>query len=234
MTSAAWTLGNLLSAAEAERILVRFRAGQSLSQALHGLDAARAGQVRTLLEAVGATPARLDVAGPLLEGIAGARSASVDVSAVWTLPDGLATTSSLTSSVAQFVESARSCVVCSTYNFSATSAPHPSIVKVAERGVDVAVFVDGEVNSGLPGLASALAPARLYASRQSDKPVRNHAKFIAVDHQFVWVTSANFSWSAENSNVELGLRVESRTLTEAVEGQLLAAKSLYLKVAPDH
>ncbi len=234
MTSAAWALGNLLSAVEAERILARFRAGQSLSQATQGIDAARAGQVRSLLEAVGATPARLDIAAPLLEGIAGARSASVDVSAVWTLPDGLATTSSLTSSVAQFVESARSFVICSTYNFNESSALGPSIVKVAERGVDVSVYVDGAVNKELPGLASTLSPARLYASRQSGKSVRHHAKFIAVDHQFLWVTSANFSWSAENVNVEVGLRVQSRTLTESVENQLLAAKSLYWKVAPDH
>lgn len=232
MTSAAWTLGNLLSATEAERILVRFRAGQSLSQSLHGLDAARAAQVRGLLEAAGAVPSRLDVAGPLLDGIAGARSASVEVAAVWTLPDGLATTSSLTSSVAQFVESARSVVVCSTYNFTVNSALRQSLAVVAGRGVDVSVYVDGAVNSGLPGLACVLAPARLYASRQVDKPVRNHAKFIAVDHQFVWVTSANFSWSAENSNVELGLRVQSRTLTESVESQLLAAKSLYVRVTP--
>lgn len=232
MTSAAWRLGNLLSAAEALRILGRFRAGHSLSQSLQGLDAARLSDVRALLEETGATPGRLDVAGPLLEGIAGARSAAVDVSAVWTMPDGLATTSALTSSVAQFVQSARSHVVCSTYNFGATSALRSSLVAVATRGVDVSVYVDGEVNADLPGLASVLAPARLYASRQTHKPVRNHAKFIAVDHQFVWVTSANFSWSAENSNVELGLRVESRTVTEAIERQLLAASNLYVKVGP--
>ncbi|HOA28285.1 MAG TPA: phospholipase D-like domain-containing protein [Arachnia sp.] len=232
MTSAAWALGNLLSAAEAERILSRFRAGLSLTQALQGLDASRASQVRGLLEAVGATPARLEVAGPLLEGIAGARSAAVDVAAVWTLPGGLAKTSSLTSSVPQFVESARSVVVCSTFNFTANSALRQALVTVASRGVDVSVYVDGEVNSGLAGLAASLDPARLYASRQGSNGVRNHAKFIAVDHQFVWVTSANFSWSAENTNVELGLRVQSRSLTEAIEGQLEAAKALYVKVTP--
>ncbi len=29
-------------------------------------------------------------------------------------------------------------------------------------------------------------------------PTRKHSKFISVDHRFVLVTSANFSWSAEN------------------------------------
>ncbi|WP_228489024.1 phospholipase D-like domain-containing protein [Raineyella fluvialis] len=72
----------------------------------------------------------------------------------------------------------------------------------------------------------------MYRTRPlNGKPVRNHAKFVAVDHQFLIVTSANFSMSAEQNNVELGLRVYSTALTQMVEDQLWDAESsLYERV----
>jgi len=76
-------------------------------------------------------------------------------------------------------------------------------------------------------VAAQLPGALVFRTRDLEgKPVRNHAKFVAVDHQFLVVTSANFSYSAEQSNIELGLRVQSRPLTEMVEQQLLAAEAL--------
>lgn len=56
--------------------------------------------------------------------------------------------------------------------------------------------------------------------------VRNHAKFLAIDHWFLLVTSANYSWSAEHGNVEFGVLVDDRNLTEAVESELRNAESL--------
>jgi len=46
---------------------------------------------------------------------------------------------------------------------------------------------------------------------------RNHAKFLAIDQRFLLVTSANFSWSAEYGNVELGVLIDNQNLTESVE-----------------
>ena len=43
------------------------------------------------------------------------------------------------------------------------------------------------------------------------RPVRNHSKFISIDHRFLLVTSANFSWSAENGNLEFGLLTTTAT-----------------------
>ncbi|MFC6023846.1 phospholipase D-like domain-containing protein [Plantactinospora solaniradicis] len=54
--------------------------------------------------------------------------------------------------------------------------------------------------------------------------VRSHAKFLAIDHRFLLVTSANFSWSAEHVNVEFGLLIDDRHLTEAVEREMLEAE----------
>ena len=62
-------------------------------------------------------------------------------------------------------------------------------------------------------VAAQLAGAKVFRTTEPDgKPIRNHAKFVAVDHQFLIVTSANFSKSAEERNIELGLRVQSRSL----------------------
>jgi phosphatidylserine/phosphatidylglycerophosphate/cardiolipin synthase-like enzyme len=55
--------------------------------------------------------------------------------------------------------------------------------------------------------------------------VRNHSKFISIDHRFLLVTSANFSWSAENANLELGMLVDNRNLAEAVELQMREAEA---------
>ena len=53
----------------------------------------------------------------------------------------------------------------------------------------------------------------------------NHAKFIAVDHQFLVVMSANFSKSAEHRNVELGLVIKDPLITQSVERQMAALEA---------
>ena len=50
--------------------------------------------------------------------------------------------------------------------------------------------------------------------------VRNHSKFICIDHRFLPITSANFSWSAENCNFEFGVLVDDSNLAQSVEREL--------------
>ncbi|MEU5840062.1 hypothetical protein ABZ820_41345 [Streptomyces diacarni] len=46
------------------------------------------------------------------------------------------------------------------------------------------------------------------------------------------MTSANFSWSAENNNVEFGVLIDNPNLTEAVERELQAAEgAVYERVS---
>ncbi len=49
------------------------------------------------------------------------------------------------------------------------------------------------------------------------KPVVSHAKFIVVDHELLLITSANFSYSAENRNVEFGILVRDTSLATSIE-----------------
>ncbi|WP_348533290.1 phospholipase D-like domain-containing protein [Kitasatospora sp. MAA4] len=62
--------------------------------------------------------------------------------------------------------------------------------------------------------------------------VRNHAKFLAIDHRLLLVTSANFSWSAENNNVEFGDLVDNPNLTETVERELHEAEGVLCERVP--
>ena len=56
--------------------------------------------------------------------------------------------------------------------------------------------------------------------------MRNHAKFLVVDHQILVVTGANLSLSAEERNVELGLRIDDPLLARAVEDQMRALEDV--------
>jgi len=45
------------------------------------------------------------------------------------------------------------------------------------------------------------------------------------------VTSANFSWSAENDNVELGLLIDNRNLAEAAEDAMRRVEDVLFELA---
>ena len=194
------------------------------------------------LEAADIVPGN-PVAVPVLRAVQGANARRTTIDPVWTLPGYLADYGTLTTSLKELVLSARHAVTCSTFNFQKSSALWEALREVAARGtVDVRVYMDADAAQGAPAwadtptceeVAAQLAGAKVFRTAKPDgKPVRNHAKFVAVDHQFLIVTSANFSKSAEERNIELGLRVHSRSLTEMVERQLLDAEAfLYEAVA---
>jgi phosphatidylserine/phosphatidylglycerophosphate/cardiolipin synthase-like enzyme len=59
-------------------------------------------------------------------------------------------------------------------------------------------------------------------------------KFLSIDHRFLLVTSANFSWSAENANLEFGVLIDNPNLAEAIERELREAEDLIFEhVRPD-
>ena len=61
---------------------------------------------------------------------------------------------------------------------------------------------------------------RTRAPEDDGRAVTSHAKFLSVDHRFLLVGSANFSYSAEERNVELGLRLDDPALAASVEKQM--------------
>jgi hypothetical protein len=233
-------LGALLTATEACGIADRLADGDTLSVALRAVSPAHRAEIRTLLEAMLAADPAASVACTLY-AIEGAHSAITHLEPLWTMPGHLAQGGPLTSSAPYLVGNARTSVTCSTYNFQKSSAMWDALARAAARPeIALRVYVDThaadvEPNGWTPTttqLAAHLHPAIVLRTKSFDGGyVRNHAKFLAVDHRFLLVTSANFSWSAEQGNVELGILIDNPNLTEAVERELRNAEdALYEQV----
>jgi len=80
------------------------------------------------------------------------------------------------------------------------------------------VYVDAD--KGDPcGVKARLPRATVYRSGMlaDGQLLVSHTKFIVVDHEIVLLTSANFSYSAENRNIEFGLRIQDSGLAASIE-----------------
>lgn len=232
-------LGRLLSGTEAAQLATMFEADETLSQALQVIGAGRRASVRNALEKAGVVPGA-DGASAVLRAVQGAATRQRAVSPVWTLPGYLADYGDLTTSLKDLVLSAKTSVMCSTYNFQKSSQLWEALNEVAKRGtVDLRIYLDtgatrnaGPTTPTFDEIANQLPDAKIFRTHHLDKRrVVNHAKFVVVDHRFVVVTSANFSVSAELHNVELGLRVDDSALAELIEEQMIDnEKRLYRSV----
>jgi phosphatidylserine/phosphatidylglycerophosphate/cardiolipin synthase-like enzyme len=212
-----------------------------LTTALKVIATGRRSEVRALLEAAASTTTAQGQLIAVLRAVEGARSAPTLLDPLWTMPGHLAQSGPLTTSVAHLVDGARCSVTCSTFNFQRTSELWSSLRQAARRPeITVRVYLDTRAaDHGSSGrspttteVAKHLLPATVLRTKEFDGGyVRNHAKFLAVDHRFLLVTSANFSWSAENNNIEFGVLIDNPNLTEAVERELSRAEdSLYERI----
>lgn len=196
--------------------------------AIRAVASLRRQRARELLERIGDVNEWV----PVLAAIDGAHARAVAVEAVWTAPGNLVQYGSLGSSVHHYVKAARESVICSTFNFQESSALWPALATAATRPeLAVRIYMDRRAadwhkGGGVPTpttqeVANALVGATLLRTKKFNGSwVRNHAKFLAIDHQFLLVTSANFSKSAEHHNVELGLVVRNPSLAQAIETEM--------------
>ena len=169
----------------------------------------------------------------------GARSVVTTTEPVWTMPGAHGGRRAAAQLVARLVAGARRSVTCSTFNFQRSSGLWSALAAAARHpDIAVRVYVDTKAATatGTPTaveMAAHLHPGVVLQTSTFDgAPVRNHAKFLAVDHRFLLVTSANFSWSAEFRNIELGVLLDDPNLTDAVESGLRSVEqALYIAVA---
>ena len=248
-------LGRFLTGTEAGQVASRLTAGETLTMALRVVAPGRRPHARDLLAAIESSLAedapgdRLGAALPVLRAIEGARSEPTAISPIWTMPGHLAQSGPLTSSVVHLVGHARQSVTCSTFNFQRSSALWTALAAASRHhGITVRVYLDaaaagrelaggavhrtGAVRTPTPEeVAAHLRPAVVLQSRPFDgAAVRNHAKFVVVDHRFLLVTSANFSWSAENGNIEFGVLHDNRNLAESVEREMRQAEDAVFEI----
>jgi hypothetical protein len=215
-------LGKYLTAAEAEGLAVLFEAGDHTAHALRAVGAARREWASELLTEAGISHTAPQLSVAVLRGIAGAKSVHRELVPVWTMPGQEATTGHLTSQFHDVVAVARVSVTCATYNFSATSAMWDAL-KTASGQPDVAVCIYVDADKGDPvGVKARLPHATVYRSAQlpGGELIVSHTKFIVVDHEIVLLTSANFSYNAENRNVEFGLLIHDNGLATSIESTM--------------
>ncbi|RIU06884.1 nuclease NucT [Mycobacteroides abscessus subsp. massiliense] len=215
-------LGEYLTATEAESLAVLIEAGEHTTHALASVSHARRDRAANLMKTagIGHTEPALSVA--VLRGIAGAKSAHRDLTPVWTMPGNEATTGHLTNQFHDVVAAARISVTCATYNFSSTSSMWDALQTASEEPeVVVCVYVDA--GKGDPGGVKARLPrANVYRSANlpNGQSIVSHTKFIVVDHEIVLLTSANFSYNAENRNIEFGLLIRDSGLAASIESTM--------------
>ncbi|SHT65302.1 Uncharacterised protein [Mycobacteroides abscessus subsp. abscessus] len=223
-------LGEYLTATEAESLSVLIGAGEHTAHALAAVAASRRERVAELLKAADIGHLSSGTSVAVLRGIAGAKAAHRDLVPVWTMPGNEAKVGHLTSQFHEVVSCARVAVTCATYNFAATSAMWDVLRKASEEpDLAVCVYVDSGVGDPLR-VKDHLPRAAVYrsASRPDGKAIVSHAKFIVVDHAIVLLTSANFSYSAENRNVEFGLLIRDSGLASSIESTMASKRgSLY-------
>lgn len=215
-------LGEFLTAAEAEGLAVQLAAGQHVSKALGAVSPSRREKTRGLLTAAGLGHTEVKVSAAVLRAVAGAKAVHRDLTPVWTMPGNEAKIGHLTSEFHRLVRSARQSVTCATYNFEKTSKMWSVLRESAEQpGVTVTVYVDGDKADAV-NIKAHLGGATVYRSAvlPHGKPVVSHAKFVIIDHEILLLTSANFSFSAENRNIEFGLLVQDSALAQSVESTM--------------
>lgn len=213
-------LGAFLTTFEAERLAEALRAGDTTTQALKEVHAARRNDAKRLLADADLGHHRVDVSVAVLKAIAGARATATATTPVWTMPGSQASIGRLTSEVQRLIDDARMSIVCSSFNFTPHSRMWTALRAATTRpGVSVTIYLDAQ--AGSPDAAAAHLPkATVYRTLTllgATKPLVSHAKFIIIDRTLTLLTSANFSYNAEHSNIELGLLVQDTALASSIE-----------------
>jgi phosphatidylserine/phosphatidylglycerophosphate/cardiolipin synthase-like enzyme len=172
----------------------------------------------------------------VLRAVAGARGVQTAITPVWTMPGAEATVGRLTGEARRLIDDARMSVVCSSFNFSQSSRMWMALRDAADRpGVSVTVYLDAREGSAST-VAQHLARATVYRTRTlpgARRPLVSHAKFVIIDRAIMLLTSANFSYPAEHTNIELGLLVHDSALASSIESTMRDKHgTLYERVVP--
>ncbi|MDR1355310.1 MAG: DISARM system phospholipase D-like protein DrmC [Propionibacteriaceae bacterium] len=216
-------LGAYLTSTEAEALAVLLENGQHISLAVNSVNQSRREKAKKLLADAGISHTEPRFAGAVLRSVVGAKSVLHDLVPVWTMPGNEADTGHLTGEFSRLVHNARISITCATYNFETTSQMWDALKQAAERlDIAVTVYLDASASASA-AVKTRLAKATVYRSSNiAGKLIRSHAKFVIIDHTLVLLTSANFSWSAENRNIEFGLLVHDATLATSVESTMVS------------
>lgn len=231
--AAARLLGEMLEASEAQALSAHLVSGETLNQALSCISTIDRQVVASLIRALGANfddASDRESVVMMLQAIEGSKFGAARATPIWTTPGSIAKRGSINAYTHEIVLAAERSVVCSTFNIQRSSALWRALKTVLGKGVKVKAYIDTDA-ADKPGqatgpstddVAKELDGAQVFRTRKlsNGKRPRNHAKFVCVDDRTMIVTSANFSWSAEEANVELGLRIDDPATASLVLRQM--------------
>lgn len=157
-----------------------------------------------------------------------------EVEIVWTGPaTGLLVARSTREVLIEVIRAAQRSLICLSFAAYKADVVQSELVAAAERGVDVMLILETEADSKgglsrdaraafevLEGVASFfLWPGENRPSVGSGT-ARFHAKAVVADRSVAFVSSANLTGAAIDSNVELGLVVRGGPVPEQLETQI--------------
>ncbi len=225
-------LTRFLTAREATALAVRLQSGDHTSAALREISAARRLEAKRLMASASLGRYNVSVSAAVMQSIAGAKSSRLELTPVWTMPGNEATSGRLTGEFYRLIQQARLSVTCATYNFETTSKMWTVLAEAGERpGVVVTVYADGSV-ADEEAVRANLGHVNVYCSTHlpDGTQVRSHAKFVVIDHAMTLITSANFSFSAEHRNIELGLVIHDPALADSIESTMASKHNTLYKL----
>jgi len=159
-----------------------------------------------------------------------------------TVPGHLAQGGRLTSSVPQLVDHARQSVTCSTFNFQRSSGLWEALRRAALRPeLTVRVYLDTAVADQQPKprspttteVAAQLRPGAVLRTKDFDgRSVRNHAKFLAIDHRFLLVTSATSPGARNTAMSSPGCSSTTETSPRPSSARCCTARTCSTNVFP--
>ena len=226
-------LGAFLGVDEAKGIATVLGSGAHVSQALKQVASSRRAEAKALLEDAGLGHDDRDRSVAVLMAIAGAKSVIRDSTPVWTMPGNEANIGRLTGEFHRLVAAARQSITCATYNFEMTSKMWDVLKTASEQPeVSVVVYVDAK-KADIDKLKQQMPKATVYRSGTlpDGKQIVSHAKFVIIDHSVLLLTSANFSYSAEKRNVELGLLIEDPALAQSIETTMASKRGVLYELS---
>lgn len=189
------------------------QAGQPIVMAISGVPTRRAIVARQYIDELLTSIDKKLLGSILLSMSVAARQATSEIEVVWSGPlpsDAMGRTTWAV--LTEVVENSHEYIYAATYS-AAHNAPAIKALRGAlDRGVKVTCMVDAhERKEAVEILKSELPGARLLGLTKAahDFPPLMHAKFIVVDGNSTFLTSANFSKIAVDKSLEVGLLVHN-------------------------
>jgi len=214
-------LAETLDVGEAGLLGRELSAGKPISMAMNAVNQERRQSVRDIIEQILKTADPVSVGEILLAMSAMGKNASTKMELVWSGPMPNGAMGRRTWAVAEdLISRAKEFIYAATYS-AGENSPYVQELKTAvKRGIKVVCLVDphnlpkpaNEIRKQLPG-AKLLA----FAGKDGTDYPYMHSKFLVVDGSHAFLTSANFSVAAADSNLETGIWIRNSFVAQQIK-----------------